>query len=85
MPPGRFIAAVVKLAMVGAAQGNGELVSDLPRHRSGLGEADMMGIGRGRAAQEAWLRGDEAQVLLVADPSRFGEGKGPLVDGLARL
>jgi hypothetical protein len=43
-----------------------------------------MRVRRGGAAEEAGLRGDEAQMLLVADPVRFGEDKGTLIDRLMR-
>jgi hypothetical protein len=73
----------MEFAMMGAAEGHGEVVTYLAGHGPWLGEADVVRIGRGRTAQEAGLRSDEAQVLLVADPPRFGQGKRTLLDALA--
>ena len=44
VPPRSLITGVVKLAMVGATKGNGELVPNLPRHCAGLSEADMVRV-----------------------------------------
>jgi len=45
VPPGSFVAGVVKLAMMGAAEWDGELVADLAAERLLLGKADMMRVG----------------------------------------
>jgi hypothetical protein len=44
LPPGLFIAAAVQIAMVQAAQRNGELVADLPAQGARLSEAEMVGV-----------------------------------------
>ena len=51
MPPGAFIAGVVKLTMMGAAEGDGKLVADLAAKRLWLGEADVVCVG-GEGATE---------------------------------
>jgi hypothetical protein len=73
----------MKLAMMGATEGNGELVADLAPQCLRLGEADVMGIGRGGAADKTGLRGDVAQVVLVPDATRFTQGKDAFVDPVA--
>src|SRR5665213_2131939 len=57
MPPGAFIAGVVKLAMVGTAKGDGKLVTDLAAKGLWLGEADVMRVGGKCAAEKTGLRG----------------------------
>ena len=85
MPPGAFVADVVELAVMGAAEGDGELVANLAAERLGLGEADVMGVGRDRAAENAGLRCDVAEMVLVAEAAGFAEGEGALVDPVAKL
>ena len=85
MPPGGFVAAVVKLAMMGAAERYREVIADLPPKCPRLREADVVSVGGRRAAQQARLRGDVAQVLLVADAQGLAEGQGALVDALPEL
>jgi hypothetical protein len=80
VPPGAFIAGVVKLAMMGAAERNGKLVADLAAKRLWLGEADVVRVGGEGATDKAWLRGDVAEMLFVPDAARFAEGQGALVD-----
>ena len=43
-PPGAFVAAPVEFAMMQPANRNGELVADLPPHRSLLGKLEVVGI-----------------------------------------
>src|SRR5271166_7177853 len=45
------------------------LVADLSTERARLGETNVMRCGRHPAAVDAWLRGDEFAVLLVAQPN----------------
>ena len=85
MPPGAFVADVVELAMMGAAEGDGELVTDLAPESLGLGEADVMGVGRDRATENARLRCDVAEMVLVAEAAGFAEGQRALVDPVAKL
>ena len=44
LPPGRFVAAAMDLAMMAAAERHRELVADLAAERPMLGEAQMMRI-----------------------------------------
>ena len=81
MPPGAFIAGVVKLAMVVTAERNGKLVADLPAERLWLGEADVVGVGGEGATEKAGLRGDMAEMLFVPNAARFAKGQGALVNG----
>ena len=48
------------------ADGDRVFVADLSAERAGLGKANVMRFGRRPAADNAWLRGDELAVLLVA-------------------
>ena len=71
-PPGRFIAAAVYVAMVPAAQWDGELVADLSTECSALRKAEMMGIGWSAAANQAGMLGDRSDVIPVTHSARFG-------------
>ena len=44
LPPRRFVATAMDLAMMAAAERDRELVADLAAERSVLSEAQMMGI-----------------------------------------
>src|SRR5665213_1386742 len=56
MPPGAFIAGVVKLAMMGTAERTSKLVADLAAKRFWLGEADVVRVGEKCAAEKTGLR-----------------------------
>ena len=71
--------------MVTAAQRHGELVARLAAKRPGLRKAQVMGIARLAAADQARLPGDEFEMLLVADAPRFGECEGAFVDAIDRF
>jgi hypothetical protein len=43
-PPGAFVAAPMEFAMMQPANRNGELVADLPPHRSLLGKLEVVGV-----------------------------------------
>ena len=45
MPPSAFVADVVELAMMGAAERDRELVADFAAKRLRLGKADVVGVG----------------------------------------
>ena len=92
-PPRGFVAMSVDLAVMEPADWHGELVADLAPERTGLGKAQVMGIGRRTTAHEARLGRDEPAVLLVAQPDclcgdaaaadlRFIGGSGRLPSGL---
>ena len=52
--------------MMKAADRDCVLVANLAVKRARLRKADVVRFGRGAAADDAWLRGDEFAVLLVA-------------------
>jgi hypothetical protein len=56
----------MEFAMMDAADRDRVLVADFAAQRPGLGEADMMRLGGGATADDAWLGGDESAVLLIA-------------------
>ena len=66
LPPRAFVATAMELTMVQPAKRDGEAVADLAPHRPLLGKLDVVGIGRGAAADEAGLSGHEAQMVAVA-------------------
>ena len=55
LPPSHFIAGIVQLPVMTAAQGNGELVADFEAERSRLRKAKMMRIAGLPAADQAGL------------------------------
>lgn len=67
MPPGTFATSVVELAVMLAAKRHDELVADLGTEGCRLGEADVVCIRRVAVADDARLRRDVAQMVLVAD------------------
>ena len=67
-PPCGFIAVTVDFAVVAAAERHGELVADFSPERAALGEAQMVGITRLAAADQARLLSDEPDVVAVTDP-----------------
>jgi hypothetical protein len=80
LPPGCFIAHAVHQPMVDSAERDSELVARLAAERAGLGEAEMMGIRRLAAANQAGPLGDITQVRLIAKASRLGDRQDALVD-----
>jgi hypothetical protein len=81
VPPSHFVAAAVNLAVVSAAERDGELIADFTAERTALRESQVVSIARLPAADQARLLGDEPHVLAIADAPRLGEGKHGLVDG----
>ena len=79
-PPSHFIAGLMQLAVMTAAEGYGELVADFEAERSGLRKPQMMRIGRLPAADEARLRGNKPQMGFVTQPLGLGNGENALVD-----
>ena len=65
-PPCGLVTVSVDLTVMEPADGHNELVADLSAERTGLGEAQVMWVGRGATAQEAGLGRYELAVLLVA-------------------
>ena len=80
LPPGHFIAGLMQLAMMTAAERYSELVADFETQGSGLRKPQVMRIGRLPAADEAGLRGDEPQMGFVTQPFGLGNGENALVD-----
>lgn len=80
VPPGSFVAFLVELIVMLAAEGDRERVADLTAHGPRLGKADVMGIGGRRPAEKARLGCHEAQMLLVSDTGRLRQGEGALLD-----
>jgi hypothetical protein len=62
----------MQLAMMAAAQRDGELIADLAGERPALGKAQVMGIARLTAADQARLLGDEIHVVAVANAPWLG-------------
>ena len=79
-PPGHFIAGLMQLPMMTAAERYGELVADFEAECPGLRKPQVMRIGRLPAADEARLRGNEPQMGLVTQPLGLGDGKKAFVD-----
>jgi hypothetical protein len=80
LPPSHFIAGLMQLPMMTAAEGDGELVADFETQRSGLGKPQVMRVGRLPAADQTRLRGDEPQMGFVTQPLGLGDGEKALVD-----
>ena len=55
----------MELAVVQAAQGNGEFVADLAAEGEPLGEADVVRLGGLASANEAGSGSDVIQMLLI--------------------
>jgi len=64
-PPRCFVAALVRFVMMNAAQGNRELVADPAPEGARLRKAQMVGIGRRTAADDAGLRGHEFAMAIL--------------------
>src|SRR5207237_10045863 len=71
LPPQRFVARAVEVAVVRAAERDRELIADLAAKGALLGEAQMMRVGRFAAAHEAGLTGHALEVRLVAGAARI--------------
>src|SRR5580658_6051783 len=81
-PPSGFLATAVDLAMVSAAQRDGELIADLAPQRPALGKSQVMGIRGLSAADQAMALGNRPNMISVPDPAGLGEGKCALVQRL---
>jgi hypothetical protein len=80
LPPRGFVTASVQRAMVTPAQRDGVLVAHSTADSPWLSEAEMMGVRRPSAADQAWLRRYEPEVCAVAVAARFTERQCPLVN-----
>jgi hypothetical protein len=68
------------VTVVDSAQRYGEFVADFEPHRSGLGEAQMVGVGGASSTDQTGLRGDELEVSFVANATGFADRKYAFVD-----
>jgi hypothetical protein len=59
------------LAMVPSTQRDSELIADLAAESPRLGEAQMMRVSGAATADKTRLLGDVANMLAIADPTRF--------------
>jgi len=80
LPPNRFVAAVMDLAVVSAAERHSEFVTDLTSERVRLRKAKVMCIRGTATTNQARLLGDESLVIFVPDPTRFRQGQLALID-----
>ncbi len=81
LPPGELIAGLMQVAVMGAAERDCEFIAHLHPESSGLGKAQVMGVCRLPATDEARLSSDELQMLFVADALWLAERQ----DGLINL
>ena len=72
----------MNLAMMPSTECDDPLVADLLSKCAALRKAQMMGIGRCAAADEARLGRDKSEMILVPNATRLGMGKFTLVNGL---
>ena len=80
LPPDHFIASLMQLSMMTAAERYGEFVADFKTERSGLREPQVMRIGWLSAADEARLRGNKSQMGFVTKAFGLCNGENALVD-----
>ncbi len=66
--------------MVAAAQRHGELIAHFSPKRAVLREAQMMGIGRPAAADQARMFNHVLDVVFIAKAARFGMDQLALID-----
>ena len=81
-PPSFFISVAMNVAVMTAAERDGELVADLAAEGAALCEAQVVGVAGLAPADQARLLGDMPDVIAVADPARFRERQFALVDTL---
>ena len=80
LPPGHFIASLMQLTMMTAAERNSEFVADFETQGSGLRKPQVMRIGWLSATDEAGLRSHEPQMGFVAKTLGLGDGENALID-----
>ncbi len=79
-PPLCFIAATMDFAMMPPAQWHCEFVTHLAAKRSRLSEAQMVGVRRPPAADQARLLGNKPDMVAVANSPCLGEGENGFID-----
>jgi hypothetical protein len=70
----------VIVAVMGSAQGYGELVAYLAAHRTELSEPEMVGISGASSADKTGLRCHEFEVGFVAMATRLADRKLAFLD-----
>ena len=65
----------MEFAMMAAAERHGELIARLAAESAALRKAQMMGVARLPAADQARLAGDKSDVVAVADTPRLRMGQ----------
>jgi hypothetical protein len=70
----------MQLPMVAAAERNSKFIADFQTKGPGLGEAQMMRIGRLASADKAWLRSNKPQIGFVAETFGFTNSQNALID-----
>ena len=68
LPPCEFVAALVELAMVSAAQRHGEFVADFAAQRALLRELKMVRVRRAATAGQTGLSAHVLQMIRVPQP-----------------
>ena len=82
LPPCGFIAAVMHLAMVSSAQGNGVLIADFASECPALGKSKVVGIRGSAAANQTRVLGNSFDVISVTNPAWLRQGQHALIDRL---
>jgi hypothetical protein len=85
LPPTWLIAGPMDRSVMRPTKRDCEFIAHFASERPGLSKAQVMGIRRLAAADQAGLRGDEPQVLLVAVAPGFGNGEDALVDAVGLI
>src|SRR5262245_41126983 len=84
LPPGAFVASVMRGPVMHAAERHREFIARLAAQRAWLHVAQMMGVGWFAAADEAWLLHDIAKVVAAAIAPRGTKREEALIDPLCR-
>ena len=79
LPPLRLLSDLVKVVVVDCTEGNGEFVANFEAKSSRLSEANMVRVRRGPPADDARLRGYEAEVLLATNSFRLTDREHALI------
>lgn len=75
LPPSSLVAMPVQLAMMPAAQRDGELIAHFSAQGSRSSDLQMMGVAWALLADRTGLRGDKCQMRLAAPAGRFRQGR----------
>jgi hypothetical protein len=80
LPPRDFVSEAVVVAVMGSAQGYGELVTHLESHRARLGEPQVVGVNGASPTDQTRLRCHKFKVGFIAKPTRFAERELAFID-----